>query len=89
MALICVACEQEIGDSDYRMIGVEKGTWMSRYAHINCIDEARRRFTPPTSRVTVVNPQPALVMEAEELTMEAPDPFPDTEGPWFGMERRR
>ena len=89
MALICVACEQEIGDNDYRMVGVEKGTWMSRYAHSNCIADAQRRFAPKGRRAAVVNPQPALVSEAEELTMEAADPLPETDGPWFGMERRR
>ncbi len=89
MLITCVSCQKVIESGDYRIIGVERGTWRSMYAHNGgCADDARRRFNtrgmPP-----VAKPQPALPIEAEELTMEAPDPFPDADDPWAGLERRR
>jgi hypothetical protein len=89
--MICVACEQRIEAGDYRLVGVEQGSWESRYAHQgNCEAEARERFAPrqvPPKRRNRKEAPPQL--EIEELTMEEPEPFPGEELPWFGADRRR
>ncbi|MDQ4075853.1 MAG: hypothetical protein M3220_06345 [Chloroflexota bacterium] len=92
MAAVCVICGQAIEAGDYRLVGVERGTWESRYAHRgNCEAEARTRFAPQPLK----NPKKKKVrkskaeVEVEELTMDEPEPFPEEELPWFGMERRR
>jgi hypothetical protein len=86
--MFCVTCQQPVENQPYRLIAVEKGTWTSLYAHRGaCEDEARRvhRILSPVS----VTREGEETAEAEELTMEAPDPFPESDAPWFGLERRR
>jgi hypothetical protein len=87
--MLCYACKQPVEGQAYRLIGVEAGTWASLYAHRGaCEENVRRRFAPPTVAKTEV--QGVLVTtEPEELTMDAPAPFTDTDAPWFGLERRR
>lgn len=94
MDITCITCKQRIDTGDYRLIGVEHGSWASMYAHRgNCEDEARRLHAPkkpsarPRARASA--PPPAPPAEVEELTMEEPEPLPDDGLPWFGMERRR
>ncbi|MGH2543529.1 MAG: hypothetical protein ACRDIB_12055 [Ardenticatenaceae bacterium] len=89
MAATCVNCGKTIETGDYRLIGIEQGTWASRYAHLgNCEDEARRRFAPKkVARKRAV--KRAAPLEVEELTLDSPDPFPDEELSWFAVERRR
>jgi hypothetical protein len=90
--MLCVTCEQPVDGQPYRLIGVERGTWKSLYAHRGaCEDEARRLHSviapvPVALEGALV---PEALAEAEELTMEAPEPFHETDAPWFGMERRR
>lgn len=87
--MLCVTCKEPLDQQPYRLIGVEKGTWASLYAHRGvCEEEVKRVHTPATPR-TVIREANETPAEAEELTMEAPDPFTDTDAPWFGMERRR
>ncbi len=87
--MICIACGKPIEAGDYRLIGLEQITWESRYAHRGtCETEARERFAPPKATRPRA-PRRAPKVEVEELTMDAPDPFPEEEPPWFGMELRR
>lgn len=85
MALLCVTCGQPIEAGDYRLVGVEKGSWASLYAHRGtCEAEARERHAPPQPATARAKPLPLV----EELT-EEPTLLPDEGVPWLGMERRR
>ncbi len=91
MTTSCVACGRPIETGDYRLVGVELGTWESRYAHRGtCEVEARERYAPKRV-IKKARRAKSSAPEVEELTMdEPPDPFPDdSELPWFGTERRR
>jgi hypothetical protein len=90
MTATCVNCGKPIETGDYRLIGVEQGTWVSRYAHLgNCEDEARRQFAPKKTSAPRRSRKKSSAPEVEELTLDTPEPFPDDTVPWFGMERRR
>ena len=96
MASVCVICGQPIEAGDYRLVGVERGTWESRYAHRgNCEAEARARFAPQPlknrkkKKGRKSSAEVEVEVEVEELTMDEPEPFPEEDLPWFGVERRR
>ena len=90
MSVTCIECGKKIEAGDYRLIGVERGTWASRYAHRGtCEQEARQRFAPPPPKKRKRRkPEPPPV---EELTLDddTVGPAEDDALPWFGTERRR
>lgn len=87
--MLCVTCQQPLDQQPYRLIGVEKSTWVSLYAHRGACEEEAKRVHAPKHAPSVSREVAESPAEAEELTMDAPDPFTDTDAPWFGMERRR
>ena len=91
MELTCVACGQAIEAGDYQLVGVEKQTWISRYAHRGmCEAEAREQFQPKRATKRKTKPKAAApAVEELSLDLELPAEQAETPLPWFGMERRR
>jgi hypothetical protein len=87
--MLCVTCNQPLNQEPYRLIGVEKNTWVSLYAHRGACEAEARRVHARTAPPSLTRERTDNTPEAEELTMEAPDPITETDAPWFGMERRR
>ncbi|MCB0077388.1 MAG: hypothetical protein KDD73_08160 [Anaerolineales bacterium] len=95
MAATCIECGKAITGQDYRLIGVEQGSWASRYAHRGeCEQAARDRLTPKPSR-TKRSARRSSTPVVEELILEdelppATDDSASEESlPWFGTQRRR
>lgn len=85
----CVVCGEPLEAGDYRLVGVEEGSWTSRYAHRgSCEGEARSRHAAaaaPVRRPRRKRTAPAVV----ELDFdEQPDPVEASEL-WRGLQRRR
>ena len=88
MTLLCVSCDQPIEAGDYRLVGVENGSWESRYAHRGtCETEARARFARPApkKRSGVRKKREEAI---EELTVDEGGDYVDDSAPWTGMQRR-
>jgi hypothetical protein len=87
--MICVSCGQPIEAGDYRLVGIERGSWASQYAHQgNCEAEARERLmgTPSAPRASVqkILPEP----EVEELSLDEAEIVSNDALPRPGLERR-
>jgi hypothetical protein len=92
MVIVCVTCGKQCEQGDYRLIGVEDGSWASQYVHHgNCEALARERYAPKRPPVKAPRTrrkasEPPIV---EELTIEETEPTPEEDAlPWVGMERR-
>jgi hypothetical protein len=81
VAAICLACGKPIEQGDYRLVGVERGSWESRYAHRGlCEEEARKRFAPkPAPRSKRKKRQPAPEEQPSEHKPPASRPEPEIE----------
>ncbi len=91
--MICVSCGQAITTGDYRLIGIERVTWASQYAHQgNCEAEARERMgAQPMAAPKVVRISPTssdAEMEVEELSLDEPESISNDTLPRPGLERR-
>ena len=89
MAATCIECGKALTGQDYRLIGVEQGSWASRYAHRGeCEQAARDRLTPKPSR-TKRSARRSSTPVVEELILEDELLPHQTERPSQQHPRRR